>query len=103
LDVLLASGGNVNVKTKKGETPLMFAVFRGYPRILTKLLRARADIVIQPYSLSPCVLDRLTRAVKEAVNDNGDSAVHLAAGCANSPECLAILIKNNANINKQVE
>ena len=54
IELLLARGASVNVRDDHGETPLLIAVGRGSPAIITLLLRRGADVRAKdPWGMTP--------------------------------------------------
>lgn len=116
---LIENGANVAFVTSTNENLLHIATMYGHTKILDLLIPLLKQYINQKNNLGRtpliyCVLDAPKNAhicmkslIKaganiDAITDNGQVALHYAAGW-NTPELTEILLENGANVNAQIK
>ena len=113
LSLLIELGADVNVSDENGPTALFYAASAGHPNCLDLLLKAGADVNISRCSTSPLnVAIRSSKFSTECINaligvggklnkrgKDGDAPL-LAAISQGKRECMKLLLKADADVNK---
>lgn len=86
-EILIANPNMANVTTPEGLTPLHLAADRGFDQIVNFLL---------DHGTFPAYCNNMIGAEINAVDDNGDTALHVAIE-SEQPQIIRILLERNAN------